>query len=92
MAYTLDTQSIRRIVTMIVEGWTGQPLNDTYRRVLDQFMEEEIKPLSYLELLGRMGTSGDILQWFMDYTETCVPKHYCKSLQDTDSEFVCYAA
>ena len=53
------------------------PLNQAQQQVLDDFMEMEVRPLSGLELLDRMDTPTDILDWFPDFSQTRLQKQSC---------------
>ena len=77
MPYPIDLTQVKATVAKIVESWTGAPLNQAQQQVLDDFMEMEVRPLSGLELLDRMDTPTDILDWFPDFSQTRLQKQSC---------------
>jgi hypothetical protein len=87
----IDTNNVRKIIAMVVEGWTGKALDDNENQALDEFMEKEVRPLDRLELLGRMGTPADTLTWFLTYLQNQTYDRCCNPLPASDDEFVCYA-
>jgi hypothetical protein len=77
MPYPIAPNQVKATVAKIVESWTGAPLNQAQQQVLDDFMEMEVRPLSGLELLDRMDTPTDILDWFQDFSQTRLQIQSC---------------
>lgn len=92
MEMTLDRHQIKNTVTRIVEGWAGAPLNETQRRAIDSFMQREVEPLDPGEIMSRMGTSADTLQWFLSYLQSHLVARACEPLPGEAEDIVCYAA
>ena len=91
MAFFIDKKEVKKIFTVIVERWAGGTLNEAQRQALDDFMELEIKPLGSLEILDRMTTPGDTLEWFLTFLKTRMPKQYCESVPDANEDVFCFA-
>lgn len=91
MAFSIDKNEVKKIISMLVERWAGGRLNDSQRNALDDFMEEEIKPLGSLEILERMNTPGDALKWFLTFMRTRMPELYCESAPAANKEIFCYS-
>lgn len=92
MEIRIDSDRLEGMVAMIVERWSGEPLNGARRQVLHAFMEAEVKPLDRQELLHRMATPDDILEWFLAFSRTRIPGRFCEPLPESKETFACYAA
>ena len=77
MAYPIDSKTIRTIILQMVEHWSGGPLSDEEQGILDHFMENEVKPLSNIEILDRMGTPADTINWFVSYMHSRITRKLC---------------
>ena len=91
MAYPIDNSTIENIVRQIVEQWSGGPLSADEQNILDQFMQEEVEPLNSLEILERMGTPADTINWFMDYMQARIARQSCENVPPTDESCHCFA-
>ena len=92
MESQIDKDDVRTIIFMIVQRWAGGSLSTTEHQVVERFMEEEVNPLNRLELLQRMGTPGDILQWFMGYIRSRMIQVFCDLRPAAEDESVCVAS
>ena len=89
MAYQIDINEVRNIIGLIVERWSGTPLSQDENQIVDQFVEMEVKPLSNRQLLNRMGSPADALNWFLHYVQERLSRQPCDTLTDSESACVC---
>lgn len=92
MQIQIERSRIESIVVMIIERWSGAPLNNAQRLVLHDFMELEVQPLDRRQLLRRMATPDSILAWYLAFSRSRIPGRFCRRVPDSKAGYACYAA